>query len=101
MLAIHLGLLWCLVCVHIVGAACLFSRLFRRESPWFGFVLPALALVLVMNFIEHGVGFSTLRWALPVTFLGLLWTIVSALQAEGLLFLRALRRLGHGAPHGI
>jgi hypothetical protein len=77
MLAIHLGLLWCLVCVHIVGAACLFSRLFRRESPWFGFVLPALALVLVMNFIEHGVGFSTLRWALPVTFLGLLWTIVS------------------------
>jgi hypothetical protein len=74
---IHIGLLWCLVCVHVVGGACLFHRLFRRESSWFGFVLPALALALVMNFIEHGVGFSTLRWPLPVTFLGSLWMIVS------------------------
>jgi hypothetical protein len=73
---IHLALLWSLVVVHIVGGACLFRRVFRLESPWFGFVLPALTLVLVMNFIEHGVGFSTLRWALPVTFLGSLWTIV-------------------------
>ena len=77
MLQIHLVLLWALVAVHIVGGAALFARIFKRESPWFGLIVPSLAIAMVMNFVEHGVGFSSFRWALPVTFLGSLWIIFS------------------------
>jgi hypothetical protein len=70
-------LLWSLVSLHVVGGAVLFRRLFPRESPWFGFVVPALTLVLVMNFIEHQVAIPSLRWLLPLTTLGCLWLILS------------------------
>jgi hypothetical protein len=76
MLIMHMALLWALVCVHVVGGAFLFNCLFRRESPWLGFIVPALALVMITNFVEHGVGFFSFQWALPVTFLGCLWMIV-------------------------
>lgn len=74
---LHLCLLWALVLIHIVGGAALFTRIFKRESPWFGFVVPALTIALVMNFVEHGVGFASFRWALPVTFLSSLGVILS------------------------
>jgi hypothetical protein len=77
MLILRLCLVWALVAVHIVGGAALFTRLFKRESSWFGFILPCLGVAMVMNFIEHGVGLSSLRWALPVTFVGSLWAILS------------------------
>jgi hypothetical protein len=65
-----------LVSLHVVGGAVLFRRLFPRESPWFGFVVPALALVMFMNFIEHEVAIPTLRWLLPFTTLGSIWLMV-------------------------
>jgi hypothetical protein len=55
----------------------LFRRLFPRESPWLGFVVPPLALVVVMNFIEHGVAIPSLRWLLPFTACGCVWLIAS------------------------
>jgi hypothetical protein len=70
-------LLWFLVSAHVVGGAVLFRRLFPRESPWFGFVVPALAFVLVMNFTEHIVAIPTLRPLMPFTTLGSLWLMVS------------------------
>jgi hypothetical protein len=76
-LILRLILLWGLVSVHILGGAVLFRRLFPRESAWFGFIVPGLAVAIVLNFIEHRIGFSTLRWAFPVTFLGSLWLIMS------------------------
>jgi uncharacterized membrane protein len=72
---IRFCLLWSLVSLHVVGGAVLFRRLFPRESPWFGFVVPALALVLVMNFLEHEVAIPSLRILLPFTTLGSLWLI--------------------------
>jgi len=74
---IRFCLLWSLVSLHVVGGAVLFRRLFPRESPWLGFVVPALTLVLVMNFIEHQAAIPSLRWLLPFTTLGALWLIVS------------------------
>lgn len=60
-----------------MGGAVLFRRFFPRESPWFGFVVPALTLVLVLNFMEHLVAIPSLRWLLPFTTLGFLWLIIS------------------------
>jgi hypothetical protein len=77
MFLLRICLLWGLVSIHVIGGAVLFRRLFPRESPWFGFIVPGLALVVALNFIEHGVGLPTLRWMLPFTFLGSLWLIVS------------------------
>ena len=77
MFIIRFFLLWSLVSLHIVGGAVLFRRFFPRESPWFGFVVPALALVLVMNFTEHQVAIPTLHWLLPLTTGLCLWLIVS------------------------
>jgi hypothetical protein len=74
---IRFCLLWSLVSLHVVGGAVLFRRFFPRESPWFGFVVPALALVLVMNFTEHVVAIPSLRILLPFTTVGCLWLIVS------------------------
>jgi hypothetical protein len=74
---IRFCLLWSLVSLHVVGGAVLFRRLFPRESPWFGFIIPALTLVLVMNFTEHEVAIPSLRGLLPFTTLGFLWLIIS------------------------
>lgn len=77
MLIIRFCLLWSLVSLHVVGGAVLFRRLFPRESPWFGFFVPELILVLVMNFTEHQIAIPSLRFLLPFTTLGCLWLIVS------------------------
>ena len=55
----------------------LFRRLFPRESPWFGFFVPALTLVLVLNFIEHQIAVPSLKALLPFTTVGSLWLMVS------------------------
>jgi uncharacterized membrane protein len=67
MLLTYDALLWLLVAFHVVGAAALFLRLFPDESPWLAFLLPALGLVVVLNFIEHLVALPTLAWLLPFT----------------------------------
>ncbi len=65
-----------LVCVHVLGGAVLFRRLFPRESPWWGFFLPVLLLVSTLNFIEHLVALPMLVGALPFTTCGSILAMV-------------------------
>jgi hypothetical protein len=67
MLLVHDLILWLLVSLHVVGGAALFRRLCPEESPWLGFLLPALALVLLLNFVEHMLALPELLWLLPLT----------------------------------
>jgi hypothetical protein len=67
-----------LVCLHVVGGAVLFRRLFPRESPWWGFFLPTLVLVSLLNFIEHIVALPMLEIALPFSSLGLIVLLASS-----------------------
>jgi hypothetical protein len=71
MLLLRAVLLELLVCVHVVGGAVLFRRLFPRESPWFGYFVPTLLVMAVCNFVEHFVPLTELGWLLPFTVLGL------------------------------
>jgi hypothetical protein len=76
MLILRVVFLELLVCVHLIGPAVLFRRLFPRESPWLGFVLPILVLLTGLNFIEHFIALPSLGWLLPFTFGGCVWAIV-------------------------
>jgi hypothetical protein len=76
MLFLRVAFLAVLLCLHVVGGAVLFRRLFPRESPWWGFFLPTLALVSLLNFIEHLVALPTLVWLLPFSTGGLIWLMV-------------------------
>ncbi len=59
-------ILWFFVSSLVVGGALVFHRLYPRESPWFGFFLPSLALVVLVNFIEHFVALPSLLVLWPV-----------------------------------
>jgi hypothetical protein len=73
--------------VHVIGAAVLFRRLFPRESPWFGFVVPILVFLAILNFVEHFIALPNLGWLLPMTLGGLTWVIVKpGYSWEGLKF---------------
>ena len=76
MLLLRAFLLWSIISLHVVGGAVLFRRFFPRESPWFGFIVPLLTFVLVLNFIERFVAFPSLLWLLPFTTLGLIWILL-------------------------
>jgi hypothetical protein len=65
-----------LLCVHVIGAAVLFRRLFPRESPWLCFLVPTLGLLSLLNFVEHFVPLKELGWLLPVTVGGLGYAMV-------------------------
>jgi hypothetical protein len=65
-----------LICIHVIGAAVLFRRLFPRESPWFGFFIPILAVMSALNFLEHFVALPVLGWLLPFTLGGAIWVMV-------------------------
>ena len=67
MIFLRIGFLEFLLCVHVIGAAVLFRRLFPRESPWLCFLLPILILLSALNFIEHFVALPNLGWLLPIT----------------------------------
>jgi hypothetical protein len=75
MLLIRAILLWSIISLYVVGGAAVFRRFFPKESPWFGFIVPSLALVIIMNFIEHMVAVPSLLWLLPFTTLGFIWAI--------------------------
>ena len=75
MLILRVAFLDLLLCVHVIGAAALFRRLFPRESPWLGFVVPILGLLALLNFVEHFVALTNLGWLLPFTVGGLLWNM--------------------------
>jgi hypothetical protein len=92
MLLLRAAFMEWLMIVHVIGAAVLFRRFFPRESPWLGFLVPILALLSVLNFIEHYVALPNLGWLLPVTLGGSLWTIFKpgyswdGLRFPGILF---------------
>ena len=46
-------LLWFFISSLMIGGAFAFRCFFPRESPWFGFIVPPLAFVILLNFIEH------------------------------------------------
>jgi len=73
MLILQAFLLWLIVSVLVVGGAMLFHRLFPDESPWFGFTVPALALVLLLNFTEHLVALPSLLLLLPILLGAAVW----------------------------
>ena len=75
MLFIRVAFLAVLICLHVIGGAALFRKLFPRESPWWGFFLPMLALVSLLNFIEHVVALPLLVALLPFSTGGLIWVM--------------------------
>jgi hypothetical protein len=76
-----------LLCVHVVGAAVLFRRLFPRESPWICFLVPILGLLICLNFIEHFVPLPNLGWLLPLTLGGSIWSMLKpGFSWEGMRF---------------
>jgi hypothetical protein len=87
MLLLRAAFLELLLCLHVIGAAVLFRRLFPRESPWLGFLVPVMALLAALNFIEHFIALPNLGWLLPVTVAGSLWAILKpGYSWEGLRF---------------
>jgi hypothetical protein len=70
MLLLRALLLWSIVSLHVVAGAVLFRRLFPRESPWFGFIVPALAFCILINFVENFIAVPSLLWLLPFTTIG-------------------------------
>ena len=77
MLILQALLLWLIVSALMVGGAMLFHRFFPEESPWFGFLLPPLALVVLLNFIEHLIALPSLLLLLPVLLGGTVWMAVA------------------------
>jgi hypothetical protein len=87
MLLIRAVFLEFLLCLHVIGGAVLFRRFFPRESPWLGFLVPIVAVVLVLNFFEHFVALPQLGWLLPFTTAAIVWGLLKPGAAwEGLLF---------------
>jgi hypothetical protein len=77
MLILQALFLWLIVSTLMLGGAMLFHRLFPEESPWFGFIVPALALVVLLNFIEHLVALPSLLVLLPLLLGATVWMAVS------------------------
>ncbi len=75
MLLLHAFFLWLMASTLIIGGAVVFHRRYPEESPWFGFILPPLALVILLNFIEHGIALPVLFIFLPVLLAGTVWLI--------------------------
>jgi hypothetical protein len=65
--------LWLFTAGFAVGGAGVFRRFFPNESPWFGFFVPPLALVILLNFIEHFFALPDLLWLFPVLAGLLIW----------------------------
>lgn len=95
MLLIRVAILAGLAGLHVIGGAVLFRKLFPRESAWWGFFAPIVALLALLDFIEHGLALAHLFWLLPLSTTGLLWVVVNggragkALRFPGALFLGA------------
>jgi hypothetical protein len=75
MLILQALLLWLIVSTLMLGGAMIFHRFFPEESPWFGFIVPPLALVILLNFIEHLVALPVLLYLLPVFLVATLWLV--------------------------
>jgi hypothetical protein len=77
MLILQALFLWLIVSALMIGGAMLFHRLFREESPWLGFIVPPLALVVLLNFIEHLAALPVLLFLLPLFLGATVWMAVS------------------------
>ncbi len=95
MLLIRVVILAVLVSLHVVGGAVVFRKLFPRESAWCGLFAPTMALLVLLDFVEHGLALPHLAWILPLSTLALIWAVaragrsVKALWIPGLFFLVA------------
>ena len=76
MLLLRAIVLGCLIAMHVLGGMVLFRRLFPRESVWFGFIVPPLVLIAVLNFVEHAMALGSLVWMLPFTTAVSIWGLV-------------------------
>lgn len=64
-----------LIVFHVGGAAVFFRRMLPRESPWLGFLVPPLALVILLNFVEHSFPLPWLGWLLPILTAAVIWAL--------------------------
>jgi hypothetical protein len=62
----------------MVGAALAFHRFFPQESAWYGFIVPPLGLVILLNFIEHFIALPNLLILWPAFGGLLLWLVVTS-----------------------
>jgi hypothetical protein len=69
--------LWLIVSTLIIGGATAFLRYFPQESPWWGFLIPPLALVILCNFIEHFIALPSLLPLLPILLGFSVWQMVT------------------------
>src|SRR5271155_2661574 len=77
MLILQALFLWLIVSTLMTGGAMIFHRRFPEESPWFGFIVPPLTLVVLLNFIEHLVALPALLVLLPLFLGATVWMMVS------------------------
>jgi hypothetical protein len=77
MLILQALFLWLIVSALMIGGAMIYHRRFPDESPWFGFIVPPLAFVILINFIEHLVALPVLLYLLPLFLGGAVWMLVS------------------------
>ncbi len=77
MLILQALFLWLIVSALMMGGAMIFHRLFPEESPWFGFIVPPLTVIVLLNFIEHLVALPVLLYLLPLFLGATVWMTVS------------------------
>jgi hypothetical protein len=86
MLILQAFFLWLMLSGCIIGGAVAFRSLFPQESPWLGFLVPSLAVVLLLNFIEHMLALPSLLALAPILLGFTLWSLWSRrFYKEGLL----------------
>src|SRR5262245_14623503 len=76
MLILQAFFLWLIVSALMTGGAMLFHRYFKDESPWLGFIVPPLAVLLLLNFVEHLVALPVLLYLLPLMLGATLWMAI-------------------------
>ncbi|HEV3272524.1 MAG TPA: DUF2298 domain-containing protein [Candidatus Methylacidiphilales bacterium] len=76
MLILQALFLWLIISTLMIGGAMLFHRFFPEESPWFGFIIPPLTLVALLNFIEHLAALPSLLVLLPLLLGATVWMTV-------------------------
>ena len=86
--------LWFFVSVLMLGGALAFRYFFPRESPWFGFLVPPLAFVILLNFIEHFIALPSLLLLSPILVAGFAWLAVRPDISKRELLLPSLIFLG-------
>jgi hypothetical protein len=77
MLILQALFLWLIVSTLMIGGAMIFHRRFPEESPWFGYIVPPLAVIALFNFIEHLIALPVLLYLLPLFLGATVWMVVT------------------------